>query len=51
MSVHFYLAKKYKFAAMIYSPVQTINLMISIQEVAWLTTNTNQDKNEFAGRM
>ncbi len=37
MLVHYYLTRKYKWAANIFSAVQSINSLVTANEIAWLT--------------
>jgi hypothetical protein len=43
MVVHYYLTKKYKWAAVIFSAVQSINSLITSNEIVWLTVNSIDD--------
>lgn len=43
MLVHYYLTRKYKWAAMIFSAVQSINSLITSNEIIWLTVPSIND--------
>ena len=43
MLVHYYLTKKFKWAAVIFSPVQSINSLITSNEIIWLTVKNIED--------
>ena len=40
MLVHYYLSKKFKWAAAIFSAVQSINSLITSNEIVWMTISS-----------
>jgi hypothetical protein len=43
MLVHYYLTRKYKWAANIFSAVQSFNSLVTANEIIWLTVRTIND--------
>lgn len=40
MVIHYCLTKKYKWAAVIFSAVQSVNSLITTNEISWLTVKS-----------